>query len=172
MHVYRVNERLRSLLCVAIAGTEDTSTKAMLQQALDSGICGLEVVNKACYLTGESLLDVLDSLLVVHRDAANANLAPVSRALLEKQLEEEHQLIAKSEKPAMRDVRDMQRELSNFVYGVFAVFGTGVAVYLALRLFAKDLLRLEYQLIASLLAATIVTVCELVYFIRLAYSVQ
>jgi hypothetical protein len=137
-----------------------------LKVALQEHVVDMVDLADACCLTGDPLLDVLESATLVHRDARKV-ASENSRRILQSQLTSEMTLEPKDSISA--EIRETQRELTNFVYGIFAVFGTGIAVFLALHMFASHQLGLELEVIGALLAASTVTVAELVYYIKLFY---
>jgi hypothetical protein len=58
--------------------------------------------------------------------------------------------------------------MGRFVCGMFATFGTGAAVYLAFDMFTDW--PLEYKLIASIVMSSMVSIYELIHFIK--YSIK
>lgn len=93
----------------------------------------------------------------------NDKLSDESKALLENDL----QSFDEKDSCDLR-LRDelliTQSQVMNILYGVFAAFGTGAAIYLALSLFS-DLI-VEWKMIAAIVAATIISITELIYLIK------
>jgi hypothetical protein len=95
------------------------------------------------------------------------NLSDSSKLILEQQLS--NKLFPDNTSKENRvffgeDIKALEREMIRFVYGMFATFGTGAAVYLAFNLFTDW--PMEHKLIASILMSCAVSIFELIRFIK------
>lgn len=128
-----------------------------VEGTLESGKVNVNLLDK---LFGPSITqDLLEDSAIVHANYKK-DLSDESKALLEKDVWPEDP----TESSIKDEVLATEAQVANLLYGIFAVFGTGAAVFLALTLFSDW--SVEWKMIAAILAAVVVSISELIYFIK------
>ena len=114
-----------------------------------------------------TLSEILEGCEAVHSHYKE-NLSDSSKRILEQQLSDKFSFDSRSNKENQlflrEDFKALERELGRFVYGMFATFGTGAAVYLAFNMFTDW--PMGHKLITSILMSCIVSIYELIRFIK------
>jgi hypothetical protein len=184
---YKLDGRLNKLFCEALVYIidDDALTEAIKVAIIKNSAC-IELVYRVYskfYRIDESIDDsmpkkrnipplseILSECEAVHSHYKE-NLSESSKFILEQQFSE-NLLVDKSksrkgDRLIPRDeLKSLEKEMARFIYGMFATFGTGAAVYLAFNMFTDW--PMEHKLIASIVMACIVSIYELIRFIKYA----
>lgn len=148
-----VGDQIRKALVRKVE--EERENLSHLEEALEKGKVSVDTLNR---IFGAEALELCEKAEVVHSHFKE-DLAPESKVILEKDIWKEE-----IEEPFNKDLLASQVQVTHLLYGVFAVFGTGAAVYLAFSLFSDW--NVEWRMIAAILAATLISISELIYFIK------